>query len=81
MRSLEARGTVEVTQVVSGQDQLGRGTLNTTLGAGRLQVEPLTVELPGGSVDVHFSVEPSEDKVLLEAGAQIEQSARRPGHR
>lgn len=72
MRSLDAALKVEVQEVLSGQDRLGSGRLEAGLQAGRLTVEPIEVEVPGGKVEVGFALEPSETDVSLEARAKID---------
>ncbi len=72
MRSLNARLDVRVDEVLSGQDPLGRGTLEATLKDGRFQIDPLTLEVPGGSVDVGFALEPTASEVRMEARAKVE---------
>ena len=70
--SLDGTLEVSVEQVSSGQDALGSGVLKAELEDGRFAVEPLTLEVPGGKVDIGFAVEPSESDVALEARAAID---------
>ena len=72
MRSLSAKVGIEVEHVRSGKDRLGSGKLTATLEEGRLDVEPLALELPGGSIDIGFSLQPGERDVVMEARAKIE---------
>ncbi|MDJ0971752.1 MAG: AsmA family protein [Kiloniellales bacterium] len=72
MRSLDAALAVEVTEVLSGEDRLGNGRLEAALQDGRLTVEPIAVEVPGGKVEVGFALEPSESDISLEARAKID---------
>jgi uncharacterized protein involved in outer membrane biogenesis len=72
MRSLDAKVEVGVDEVLSGQDHLGRGRLTATLENGRFSVDPLALEVPGGSVDLNFALTPSDNDVALEAGARID---------
>ncbi len=72
MRSLDAQLKVTVDEVRSGQDHLGRGTLTATLGDGRLSVEPLTLDVPGGLVDLDFAITPGAGSVKFEAAARID---------
>jgi len=72
MRSLNGRVDVEVEEVLSGQDQLGRGTMTASLQDGRFSVDPLNLQVPGGSVDVSFGLEPTDTDVSLDATAKIE---------
>ena len=72
MRSLDGSLSIVVQQVLSGGDRLGSGTLETVLADGRLAVDPLTLNIPGGSVDVGFALEPTETDIALEARAAID---------
>jgi uncharacterized protein involved in outer membrane biogenesis len=48
----DARLDVRVDRVLSGSDELGRGTLIVTLDSGRLALDPLYLELPGGPFEM-----------------------------
>ncbi|MEA3276525.1 MAG: AsmA family protein [Pseudomonadota bacterium] len=72
IRSLNGKVRIQVDEVLSGQDHLGRGVLTATLEGGRASIDPLTLNVPGGSVDVSFALEPTERDVALEASAKIE---------
>jgi uncharacterized protein involved in outer membrane biogenesis len=48
----DARLDVRVDQVLSGQDELGRGKLTVSLEDGRFALDPLTLELPGGPFEM-----------------------------
>jgi uncharacterized protein involved in outer membrane biogenesis len=72
MRSLDAEVDIEVAEVLSGQDHLGRGDVTATLENGRFSVDPLTLEVPGGSVELNFALAPTDRGLALEAGARID---------
>jgi hypothetical protein len=72
MRSLDAKLTIGVDEVLSGRDHIGRGTLIASLQDGRFSVDPLLLDLPGGAVDVGFALEPSERDVSLDMSAKVE---------
>ena len=72
MRSLDAAIKVAVTEVLSGRDRLGSGGLTASLEGGRLTVDPITVEVPGGQVDLGFVLEPGETEIGLETRAKID---------
>jgi uncharacterized protein involved in outer membrane biogenesis len=72
MRAIDVRLTLDVREVLSGQDPLGRGSLVATLEDGRAQVDPLILDIPGGSVNVGFALEPTDTDVGLEARASID---------
>jgi uncharacterized protein involved in outer membrane biogenesis len=63
---------VQVQQVLSGADPLGDGTLRAELNGGRLYVDPLRVNVPGGSVNLYAYYDTSGREVELSAGARIE---------
>ncbi|MGD8887932.1 MAG: AsmA family protein [Desulfobacterales bacterium] len=73
MRSLDADFKLKVEEVLSGKDNLGSGNLEAGLKKGRFFVDPLQLEIPGGSVKIAFAFEPTESNVVLEASARIEQ--------
>jgi len=72
MRTIDATITLTVQEVLSGRDRLGGGSMIANLQDGRARVDPLTLDVPGGSVDVGFALEPTETDVGLEARAKIE---------
>jgi uncharacterized protein involved in outer membrane biogenesis len=73
MRSLDARFELKVQKVLSGQDVLGSGKLTAGMEKGRFSVEPLELNVPGGSVKLAFAFEPKDTDVALEASAKIEE--------
>jgi hypothetical protein len=73
MGKLDARLDLKVQEVLSGQDNLGSGNLTAGLEKGRFFVDPLQLNIPGGSVNMAFSFEPTEIDAALEARANIEQ--------
>jgi uncharacterized protein involved in outer membrane biogenesis len=73
MRSLDARFNLKVQQVLSGQDKLGSGNLAAGLEKGRFFVDPMQLNVPGGSVKLAFAFEPTNTETALEASAKIEQ--------
>ena len=73
MRKLDARFDLKVQKVLSGKDNLGSGNLTAGLEKGRFFVDPLQLNIPGGSVNMAFAYEPTEKNAALEARANIEQ--------
>ena len=73
MRKLDARFNLKVQEVLSGQDKLGSGNLAAGLEKGRFFVDPLQLNIPGGSVNIAFVFEPTETDAWLEARANIEE--------
>ncbi len=63
---------VAADKVESGKDFLGSGKLTAALKDGRIEVEPLAVELPGGGINMSASLKPGDEnaegtlKVLIE---------------
>ena len=56
---------VKVNKVLSGSDELGSGSLTTTLKGGRFSIDPLKLNIPGGSLTLAASLKP--DKKAPEA--------------
>ena len=73
LSALDARLAVEVKQVLSGQDQLGRGSLLLTLEGTKLEIDPLEADLPGGSAQARFLYHPSGGSLDLDLAAKIEE--------
>jgi uncharacterized protein involved in outer membrane biogenesis len=72
MRKLNAEVGIRVQSVKSGDDWLGSGKLRARLQDGRFQVDPLTLDIPGGSVELAFALQPGDEDMALEAAASIE---------
>jgi uncharacterized protein involved in outer membrane biogenesis len=73
MRLIDARFSLKVREVLSGQDRLGSGVLEATLKDGRFAVDQLQLNIPGGSLNMAFAFEPTDADVALQASANIEQ--------
>lgn len=73
MRSLDASFNLKVQEVLSGKDNLGNGNLQAGLEKGRFFVDPMQLNIPGGSVSIAFVFAPTETEVALEIGAQVEE--------
>ncbi|MCG6898682.1 MAG: hypothetical protein LJE75_01620, partial [Gammaproteobacteria bacterium] len=72
LNSLDATVAIEARQVLSGNDALGSGVLKATLVDGRLAVEPLRVDIPGGGVQLGFSLQPRERDVVMTVKADVD---------
>jgi uncharacterized protein involved in outer membrane biogenesis len=72
LRRQDAFLTVDVDQVVSGADKLGSGSLKAKLENGRLAVEPLEVNVPGGGARIWLAYTPSETDVAMEAKVRVD---------
>jgi uncharacterized protein involved in outer membrane biogenesis len=73
MRSLDARFNLKVQQVFSGKDNLGNGNLGAGLEKGRFFIDPLQLNIPGGSAKIAFVFEPTDTEVALETSLKVEQ--------
>ncbi|MDJ0817557.1 MAG: AsmA family protein [Desulfobacterales bacterium] len=54
----EVQLNVKVNKVLSGNDQLGSGSLTATLKDGRFSIDPLKLNIPGGSFALAASLKP-----------------------
>ena len=73
MRSLDARFNLKVQQVLSGKDNLGNGKIETGLEKGRFFIDPMQLNIPGGSAKIAFVFEPTDTEVALETSVKVEQ--------
>jgi uncharacterized protein involved in outer membrane biogenesis len=72
MRKLDALLRVEVAQVLSGRDKLGSGSLTAQLAEGRFTLEPVEVNVPGGSVHIALAYEPTDTDVHINTNISID---------
>lgn len=49
---------IEADKVLSGEDTLGSGQLQVSLESGRIKIDPLKVQLPGGKIEMMASINP-----------------------
>ena len=63
---------VQVGEVLSGDDSLGRGNLEATLRDGRLVLGPLDLDLPAGRVGLTLAVEPKPEQVEASLRARLD---------
>jgi uncharacterized protein involved in outer membrane biogenesis len=70
--AFDAAVTVGVKEVLSGKDRLGAGRLVVSVEEGALAVEPLTLDLPGGSVLLGFSYRPGEADTTVHVRAEVD---------
>ncbi|CAB1075391.1 hypothetical protein JY97_09555 [Alkalispirochaeta odontotermitis] len=73
MRKLDTKLSLKVQEVLSGKDKLGSGNLVATLAKGRFSVDPMQLNVPGGSVKLAFAFEPTDTDTVLEASAKVDQ--------
>ncbi len=63
---------VKAKEVLSGNDRLADGALRVKLEGGRLHLDPVVVNLPGGAVRLSISYDLKETEVEFAAAASIE---------
>jgi uncharacterized protein involved in outer membrane biogenesis len=66
----DAQMKVAVKKVLSGKDDLGSGNLTATLRGGRLSIDPIKLNLPGGSLFFALSLKPGRE--ASEASIRVE---------
>ncbi len=54
--------TVRAEKVLLGEEELGSGSLKATVRNGRIAIEPLKLNVPGGSVELSASLKPGDVK-------------------
>jgi uncharacterized protein involved in outer membrane biogenesis len=70
LKKLNASITVSADKVLSGEDQLGSGQITASLKDGRISLDPLNLEVPGGSLAMGMSIKPGMDSA--EASLRVE---------
>ncbi len=60
LADFDARVDLQVGEVLDGDAPLGQGRLLATLDAGRINFDPLTLDLPGGAFNLALSVKPGD---------------------
>lgn len=63
--------TVRVDKVLSGKDTLGSGKLIARLESGRFDINPIEVNIPGGSARLWFGYEPNDSDVQVDLRAEV----------
>jgi AsmA family protein len=72
LRRFDARIELLATEVLAGVDRLGDGVLRLNLSEGRLDVDPLRVTVPGGSLKLAATYDLKESDVDFALSAAIE---------
>ncbi len=72
LNGLDAQITIAAKQVLSGDDTLGSGEVKLALQDAHLQVEPITLKIPGGRFDAGIDYTPSPEDVTFGVRADIE---------
>ena len=70
LKKFNASITVSADKVLSGEDQLGSGTISAILKEGRISLDPLKLDVPGGSLSMSMSVKPGRESA--EASLRVE---------
>lgn len=71
--AFDARMKVAVGKVLSGADELGSGLLTAALKEGRVSIDPLKLNIPGGSFLFSLSVKPGREASEASVRALIDQ--------
>ncbi len=71
----QVNGTIdiEVGEVLSGTDQLGRGELEARLENGRYFLDKLELDIPGGKVELTGSMHPEPERIRSELSMNVNQ--------
>jgi uncharacterized protein involved in outer membrane biogenesis len=70
--SFEAQMKVQVEKALSGADELGSGSLTATLKQGRISIDPVKLNIPGGSFFFATSVKPGREASEASVRATME---------
>ena len=70
--SVDADLSLEAKQVVSGNDELGSGSLQLSLREGRLALEPLKINTAGGGIDLMMSLLHSDEHLNFTVTANVD---------
>ncbi|MCP3870177.1 MAG: AsmA family protein [Gammaproteobacteria bacterium] len=62
---------LSIQRVLSGKDELGSGHLKGRLRDGRIEIAPLTLNLPGGSFDLALSLKPGKTAAEAKIQAKV----------
>ena len=71
LRRQDAYLTVQVDQVLTGQEKLGSGRLVAKLENGRADIGPVELEVPGGSARLSLGYEPTEQDVKVDTRIEV----------
>ena len=72
LRRLDANIDVKAKEVLSGSDRLADGELRLKLADGRLHLDPVVVNMPGGSMRLSLAYDLKDAAVEFAAAAQVE---------
>ena len=72
LEKFNASMSISADKVLSGEDQLGSGQISASLKEGRLSLDPLKLEIPGGSLSMGMSVKPGRESAEASLQVQVE---------
>lgn len=72
LKKVDVQVRVTADQVVSGKDILGSGELHAKLEKGRITLDPVALNLPGGSMTLSMSIKPDPHKSKAWVRAKID---------
>lgn len=72
LQQVDAKVAVQVDQVLSGTDKLGKGSLQARLLNGRADIGPVLLEMPGGEARLSLAYEPNDRDVQAELKIAID---------
>ncbi len=72
LNKFDATVRIEAQRVTSGSDELGSGSLDVTVSDGRLAVDPLQINTPGGGINLGYSLQPRADDVVMTVDTEID---------
>ena len=72
LRRFDASIDVKAQQVLSGTDRLANGELHLEIDRGRLRLDPVVVNLPGGSLRLTMAYDLKESEVDFAVSSQVE---------
>jgi uncharacterized protein involved in outer membrane biogenesis len=72
LAKFEVKMDVTVDRVLSGSDELGSGSLTATLKDGRFSIDPVKLNIPGGSFSLAASLKPDRNAPDASVRASIE---------
>ena len=72
LNRFDGEALVEVGEVLSGDDSLGRGDLKARLKDGRLEMDPFVLDLPAGRVGLTMAVAPRPGQVEVSLRARLD---------
>jgi len=73
LNAFDATLRVSVADVFSGEDDLGGGDLGVAVEDGKLSVDPLRLDLPGGTLQMAFAYQPTQTANTVHLNMHIEQ--------